>query len=134
MNNFDNKVEQGALLTMDNIMDASFGEVANELTVNFKKTVLVRSYETEVIEATTTVKLDEPLKGIERMFVQALLQVQMEYTVYISLVAKGLVTVTDFNERKQCLEQEVNIIKAKADQLLGIGVIDRYIQYIKLDK
>jgi len=118
---------------MDKIMSASFGEVANELTVTFKKTVLIRDYETEVVEATTTVKLDKPVSGIERMFISALLQVQMEYTTYCNLATKGIVTQTQLMERKKMLEEAVFNIKYKADSILGAGVIDKYVNFDNLE-
>ena len=131
--NFNNTVN-GKLLTMENIMEASFGEVANDLTVNFKKTVLVRNYETEVIEATTSLKLDKSLTGIERMLVQALLEVQMEYTVYVNLYFKGTITATQFNEHRSFLENSVNSIKTKMDTLLGEEAAKQLIEYTNLNK
>jgi hypothetical protein len=122
------------IIAMDDIMQASFGEVANELTVTFKKTVLQRQYETEVIESTSKVKLDNTLTGIERMFVTALIEVQLEYTTYVSLAAKGVITQSKLAERKQMLEEGLYSIKYKADQILGEGVIDKYINYNNLDK
>lgn len=121
-------------ISMDDVMQASIGEVSNKLTVTFKKTVLIRDYETEVIEATTSVDLDKPLTGIERMFVSAILQIQMEYTAYINLVSKGIVTKTQFEQRKTALEESLYNIKYKADSILGAGVIDQYIHYKNLDK
>jgi hypothetical protein len=122
------------IIPMDNIMEASLGEVSNKLTVTFKKTVLIRDYETEVIEATNTVEFDHPLIGIERMFVTAIIEIQMEYTAYINLVAKGLITNSQFAERKKMLEEGLYSIKVKADQILGPGVIEKYIEYRNLDK
>lgn len=119
----DNKI------SMDRVMEASFGEVSNKLTVTFKKTVLIRDYETEVIEATNTVDLEHPVSGIERMFISALLEVQMEYTVYINLATKGLVTASELELRKKSLEEELYSIKYKADKVLGDGVIDKYLDY-----
>ena len=49
------------MINMDDIMNASLGEVSNKLSVTFKKTVLVRDYETEVMEAVTSVELDHGL-------------------------------------------------------------------------
>lgn len=121
-------------ISLDDVMEASLGEVSNKLTVTFKKTVLVRDYETEVIEATTSVDLDKPLTGIERMFVTAILEIQMEYTVYCNLTAKGLVTQSKLAERKQALEEGLYAIKYKADTLLGPGVIDKYIKYNDLER
>lgn len=114
-------------ISMDSIMEASLGEVSNKLTVTFKKTVLIRDYETEVIEATTSVDVSEKLVGIERMFISAILEIQMEYTAYCTLAAKGLITSTELINRKQSLEEGLFAIKYKADQLLGPGIIDKYL-------
>lgn len=116
-------------VSMDSIMQASLGEVSNKLTVTFKKTVLIRDYETEVVESTTTVEIDQKLSAIERMFITALLQAQMEYTAYCNLAAKGIVTATELAGRKKMLEEGVYAIKFKADSILGAGVIDKYIEY-----
>ena len=119
---------------MDDIMQASIGEVYNELTVTFKKTVLLRQYETEVLESTTSVKLDHPITGIERMFITAMLEIQMEYTAYVNLASKGIVTQSQLLQRKQMLEEGLFNIKYKADSILGAGVIDKYINYNNLEK
>lgn len=124
----------GNAISMDNIMQASFGEISNDLTVTFKKTVLLRQYETEVIESTSTVKFDHPLIGIERMFVTAILEIQMEYTAYINLASKGIITQTQLSERKLMLEQSLYSIKVKADQILGAGNIDKYLDFKNLEK
>lgn len=121
-------------ISMDKIMDASLGEVSNKLTVTFKKTVLIRDYETEVIEATNSVEFDHTLSGIERMFVTAIIEIQMEYTAYINLATKGLVTKSQLAERKEMLEQSLYSIKYKADQILGVGIIDKYLNYNNLGK
>lgn len=121
-------------ISMDSIMEASLGEVSNKLTVTFKKTVLIRDYETEVIEATNSVEFDHPLVGIERMFVTAILEIQMEYTAYINLASKGIITQSQLTERKLMLEQSLYTIKVKADQVLGAGVIDKYLEFKNLEK
>lgn len=121
-------------ISMDRIMEASLGEVSNKLTVTFKKTVLIRDYETEVIEATNSVEFDHPLVGIERMFVTAILEIQMEYTAYVNLASKGIITQSQLTERKTMLEQSIYTIKVKADQILGAGVIDKYLEFKNLEK
>lgn len=121
-------------ISMDDVMEASFGEVSNNITVTFKKTVLIRNYETEVIEATNNVAFEKPLSGIERMFVCAVIEMQMEYTVYVNLMSKGLITKTEFSNRKQRLEEALYSIKFKADQILGEGAIDKYLKYKDLEK
>lgn len=129
-------VENGNVpkIDMDRIMDASLGEVSNKLEITFKKTVLIRDYETEVIEATSTVEFDHELKGIERMFVAAIIEIQMEYSTYISLASKGIVTKSELALRKQTLEEALYALKYKADILLGAGVIDKYLDGVNLDK
>ena len=121
-------------IDMNKVMEASLGEVSNKLTVTFKKTVLIRDYETEVIEATNSVEFDKPLIGIERMFVSAIIETQMEYTTYVNLMSKGLITKSEFATRKQTLEETLFSIKYKADQILGEGIIDKYLDYKNLDK
>lgn len=121
-------------ISMEDIMQASFGEVSNKLTVTFKKTVLIRDYETEVIESTTSIDLDHPITGIERMFITAMLEIQMEYTAYVNLASKGIVTQSQLLQRKQMLEEGLFSIKYKADSILGAGVIDKYINYNNLEK
>lgn len=128
------QVQQDASIPMDTILDASLGEVSNKLTVTFKKTVLIRDYETEVIEATNSVEFDHALIGIERMFVCAIIEIQMEYTVYVNLVSKGLITNSQLKERKKVLEQSLYSIKVKADQILGVGKIDKYLKDTNLNE
>lgn len=120
-------------IDMNDVMCASLGEISNKLEVTFKKTVLIRDYETEVIESTTTVEIDHSVSAIERMFITALLQVQMEYTAYCNLAAKGIVTGIQLNERKKMLEEGLYAIKYKADQILGEGKIDKYLDYKNLN-
>ena len=106
-------------LTIDDVLKASIGEASSEIRASFKKTVLVRQYETEVVELDTTLKLDKPVTGCERMLISALLQIQLEYTAYCQLVFKGMVTETEFNQRKSVLASDINAIMAKAEALLG---------------
>lgn len=124
MDNIENRVN------MDDIMRASLCESKEKIEVSFKKTVLVRSYETEVVESSTTLELNEPISGIERMFVTAILQIQMEYTVYCMLASKGIVTESQLAERKKMLEEGLYAFKFKADELLGKGKIDKYLKEV----
>ena len=106
-------------MDMNRILQASFGESSNDLRVTFKKTVLIRQYETEVVELETTIKLDEPVSGAERMFITALIYVQLEYTAYCELAYKGLITQTELDNRRQQLEESMDGIRAKAENILG---------------
>lgn len=111
---------------INKVMQASFGEVSNTMTVSFKKTVLIRDYETEVIEASTNVTLDKPLTGAERMFITAIMRIQMEYEAYCNLVMKGMVTQKVFDQRKEALADDLLAIKNKAEAVLGRS-LDSYL-------
>lgn len=115
----------GKKVNMEEIISSSFGEASSEIRANFKKTVLIRQYETEVIELETTLKLDKDITGAERMLLSAMLQAQLEYDAYCQLYIKGMVTESEFSQRKSCLEQEINIIKAKGEEVLGKS-LDNY--------
>lgn len=121
-------------LKMEDIMEASLGEVSNKLTVKFKKTVQVKQYETETIEAMSSVNIDDSLTGIERMFVTSIIAAQMEYTTFCSLAVKGYVTGKELQDRKKELEDVLYSLKYKADEILGPGKIDKYIKDTNLDK
>lgn len=116
---------------VDNIVNralgASFGEASNTINVSFKKTVLIRDYETEVIESSTSLVLDKPLSGAERSFITAILRVQMEYEAYCNLVMKGMVTQTEFNIRKEALANDLLALKAKAEAISG-QKMDKYLE------
>lgn len=113
-------------LSIENIMNTTFGEVSSEIRGSYKKTILVRQYETEVIEVESVLKLETEVSGAERMFISALLQVQLEYTAYCQLAFKGLVTETELKERRKQLEDGAEAIKNKAEQVLGKS-LDKYL-------
>ncbi len=117
----------GQNMNMDNIMKSNIGELSNKVSVTFRKTCYIREYETEVIESSTEIVLDNPVSATERMFISALLEAQMEYTAYVNLANKGLVTSSALAERRKELEQTMNTIKYKAEQLYGVGYLDKYL-------
>ena len=118
-------------VSIEKLMGASFGEASETIRATYKKTVLIRQYETEVIELETTLKMDKPMTNAERMFISAALQAQLEYTAYSQLLVKGLVTATQFNSRKAELENALTILKEKAEGVLNKS-LDEYID-IKID-
>jgi len=119
---------------MDDIMNASFGEVSNKIKGTFKKTINIRQYESEVLEIESELDIgDKELVGAERMLISALLQAQLEYTVYCNLAFKGLVTNTELQTRREELVEAVNTIKDKAESILGKDMSE-YIRGIQLDE
>lgn len=113
-------------ILVENLMQSSFGETSSEIRATYKKTVLIRQYETEVIELETTLKVEDNLSGAERMFISAALQVQLEYTAYCQLAFKGLITETELKNRKKELEEGINAIKQKAEAVLKKS-LDKYL-------
>lgn len=105
--------------TMDDVMAATFGESSQTIRATFKKTCLIRQYETEVIELESTLQVDRQLSGVERMFISAMLKAQLEYEAYIGLLAKSSVGQVEFKQRKQSLETEINSIKIKVESIIG---------------
>ena len=106
-------------INMDKIMGASFGESSEIIRASFKKTINVRQYETETIELSSTLNIEKPLCGIERLIMSATLQAQLEYEAYVQMLAKGYVTQTEFDNRKLVLESDVAALVSKGEQLLG---------------
>lgn len=104
---------------MDDILNASFGESGSTLRATFKKTVLIKPYETEVVELGSVLNVDKPLNGIERTIISALLQAQLEYAGYAELAYKGYITGTEFEQRKKSLVDAVNSLLNKGYQITG---------------
>ena len=114
------------VVNMDNILDFSLGERSNSLEVEFKKTLFIRDYETEVIDSKVNIQLDRQLSGMQRAFVCAVIRSQLEYEAYVSLLAKGSVTQTEFMTRKTSIESEINNLIAKAEAMFGVGYLDEF--------
>lgn len=112
---------------MDNILNAKFGADVSTIEAVFKKTVKTREFETEVIELRANVDIEPNASGIERMMALTLLQAQLEFTAYSNLAYKGIVTESEFNKRKECLESEVNTVINKYYQLTGKNPMDKYL-------
>lgn len=99
---------------IDCIMKSSLGEASQEISATFKKTIKVREYETEVVEASAKLNVQKPITGVERMVLSAIIKAQMEYTVYTDMKEKGLVTEQEFNDRKLQLEHELYELHSEA--------------------
>lgn len=106
-------------IDMNNIMKASFGEASSTIRASFKKTINVKQYETEVIEMSSTLEMEKSVTGVERMIISAILQAQLEYDAYIQMRCKGVIGDTQLAERRNELEQDINLLKTKGEQLLG---------------
>ena len=110
---------------VENLLISSFGEPSSKLKVTYKKTVKVREYETEVIEATNELNIEETLSNAERLLIQAMLKCQMEYMVYSDLYIRGTVTEKEFMDKKEEIESTLITFKNKCNQV-GINT-DKYL-------
>jgi len=108
-----------AKLNMDDVMKASFGEVSESIRATFKKTINIKQYETEVYESSSTLEVERPVSGIERMLITSILQAQLEYAAYIQMYNKGYINQSEFTLRKQALEDDISQLTEKATSILG---------------
>ncbi len=116
-------------IVIEDILRASLGESGSKIRATFKKTINIKQYESESIEAETVLEIEEGLTGAERVLLSAILQAQMEYTAFVAFLAKGQVTQAEFNQRRAELEGEIAILKGKAEMVTGKSM-DKYIQRI----
>lgn len=111
---------------IENMLNSSFGEPSSKMKVTFKKTVKVREYETEVIEATNELELDKEVTNGERVMIASLLKCQMEYMVYSDLLIRGTVTEQEFKEKRAEIE---NTIETFINKMNSLGIdVSKYIK------
>lgn len=98
------------------IVEANIGTSAKngELRVNFKKTVNIRQYETEVVEASLTVPLAPEDVGPRYELIEAIAFAKVEYGVLFSLLAAGRITQAEFDQRK-------------SEMVLGVETLSNYL-------
>ena len=115
---------------MYNILNARFGESSSEITVEFKKTVLIRNYETEVVDLLSTVKLDEAVDGMDRALITCILNAQLELQAYMSLLIRGKVGQTEYDQRKNKILMDVNSMASRYERLTGRSA-GKYLELIE---
>lgn len=97
--------------------------LSNEISVSIKKTVNIRPYEPEVIEATLSYRIDSPLTCYERMYLLCELQAELESQVFEGLMARGLIQFNDFRERLKASETQCNKSRDKLIEMQGEGAL-----------
>lgn len=103
---------------INEILSAKVKSNGDIIRVAFKKTINTAPYETEVVEAESSACLyEENLTGIEKDFITALMQAQLEFEVYFQIACKGHITQEQFDNRKNQLVSSVEALKAKATSL-----------------
>lgn len=106
-------------VSMEDIMRARFNESTNTVQINFKKTCLIKAYETEVVEGSATITLNEPMSGIERALAINIIEAQVEQAVNENVLSKGLVTHYEYEQKKKALVETVNELRTQAIKLVG---------------
>lgn len=110
---------------MDKILGAKFGEATSTVRAAYKKTVKIREYETEVTELESTLDIDTPLDGWDRIVLNGVMMAQLEYSAYVMLLSKKQITQETLIQKKQELQDGVNSLIAKAEQMTGRSM-DKY--------
>jgi len=106
-------------VSMRDILAARFNETTNTVQLNFKKTCLIKAYETEVVEGSATITLNESMSGIERALAINIIEAQVEQAVNENVLAKGLVTHYEYEQKKNALVETVNKLRKQAIELIG---------------
>lgn len=103
----------------DNILGARFGEANNKITVEFKKTIFIRNYETEVFDLSSEITLDNSVDGIDRMLVTCILQAQLELQCFGGLLIRNKITQQEYNDRKEKILLDVNMTANRYEKITG---------------
>lgn len=106
-------------LKREDILKASFGETNNEIKVTFKKTILTKQYETEVVEIESKLDMNKGLDGATRQLVCAILQAQLELEAYSQLYYKKLVSKEEAISRQEYLVNSVEEAVYKYEKVTG---------------
>lgn len=109
----------GYTYDINNILNARFGEVSNTLSADFKKTILIRNFETEVTDTHASLVLDHAIDGMDRVFISNILQAQLELGCYTSLYFQSRIPLDEYLERKQKIEYEINAMAEQYENLTG---------------
>ena len=109
----------GYKYNIDNILQASFGEVSNKISAEFKKTILIRNYETETMTRTAEITLDKAVDGMDRTLISCLMQAQLEMECYITLYMQSKVKKDEYDRRKHEIEYSVNVMASQYERLTG---------------
>lgn len=101
-------------MDIKDIISANIGTCKENgsLHVSFKKTVNIRQYETEVVEASLTVPLGHEDVGHRLELVESIALAKVEYGVMFNLLAAGRITQAEFDQRKLELVAGVETLSA----------------------
>lgn len=101
------------------ILNAHFGEKETTIKAEFRKTIQIRNYETEVYSISSEIKLDPNITGYRKAFVQSLLQAQLELIAYRSLRLQNKVQEAEYNNRRDSIIYSINYLAAEFARSTG---------------
>lgn len=95
------------------------------LSVSYKKTVNIRQYETEVVEASLEVPVDVNDTDAKLEVIEAMAMAKVEFAVIYSLANKKLITVEEYERRKaEMLNTIVGLCQGYGVDFNSIGVFE----------
>lgn len=121
--------EDNFVISMDDIMGARFNESTNVIHINFKKTCLIKAYETEVVEGSASIELNESMSGIERALAINIIEAQVEQAVNENVLSKGLVTHYEYEQKKKALVETVNRLREQAIEIVGEEQVNKIFNF-----
>lgn len=110
-------------MTMSEILASNVGSAVQDgkLRVTFRKTVCLRQYETEVVEADFEVPVTPDDVANRLPYIESLALAKLEYGVMFNLYAAHLITEEQFAERKRQLEDAVTAQKNYCESGFGLN-------------
>lgn len=116
--------------TFGSILKSNMKENSNKITVRFRKTINIKPYETEVVEAENEVAFDNDLSGAERMLICTILQAELEIHIYNNLYYKGQISKEEFGNKVDMLSKSIKDVKIMAEKALGKS-LDNYLDSLE---
>lgn len=118
-------------ITMEDILNLSFrwggDEPKTTIDAKAKKVVLVRQYESETLECSSSMEVAGNLTGLERACLAEILHCSLEFSIYTQCLTRGLIQKAEFDNRKMQMKNSVltlinklNTINPESDILAQI--------------
>jgi hypothetical protein len=104
-------------MNMQDILKNKVDNEGEEITVSYEKKINVKQYETETLSASTSLKLNRKVSGMERVYIETLLSAQLEYSIFVQAGYRGYVTQTELSNRIKEIETSMTAIVAKAESV-----------------
>lgn len=87
------------------------------MEVTFSRKYPVGDYATECIGLKKQFKIPEGVPDVVTNVIMAIEQAQLEYTAYVNLLSKGIITAEKFATRKSELETTIRSLANKSEEM-----------------